>query len=188
MTVISGRTDGEGRQCCLSITGSHQESGRHPKRQWEVAKKMKSTFLVALALVPPVWAEEITFTRDVAPIFLEHCGDCHRDGGIAPMSLTAYASARPWARSIGRQVAARRMPPYHAAPGALQWPTTSRSPTPRSGPSWAGSRPGPRREIRLRCRSCRTTRRAPRRRPTSCGATPRPSPLRPAPISSAPSC
>ena len=54
-----------------------------------------------------------TFTKDVAPIFNNTCVVCHRPGSIAPMSLTTYEDARPWARSIKTKVSAREMPPWH---------------------------------------------------------------------------
>jgi hypothetical protein len=38
-------------------------------------------------------AREVTFTRDIAPIFFNKCTECHRPGEIAPMSLLAYASS-----------------------------------------------------------------------------------------------
>src|SRR5947209_4702902 len=59
---------------------------------------------------------EVTFTRDVAPIFFNNCVQCHRLGEIAPMSLLTYKDARPWARSIKEKVAGRTMPPWHADP------------------------------------------------------------------------
>ncbi|MCH7858042.1 MAG: hypothetical protein IIB37_14930, partial [Gemmatimonadetes bacterium] len=38
--------------------------------------------------------EEVTFTRDVAPILQENCVRCHRaGGGMAPMSLETYQVA-----------------------------------------------------------------------------------------------
>ena len=55
---------------------------------------------------------EVTFTRDVAPIFQRSCQACHRPGSIAPMSLATYEDARPWARSIRQRVVARKMPPW----------------------------------------------------------------------------
>ena len=55
-----------------------------------------------------------TFTHDVAPILYANCVSCHRPGEIAPMSLLAYAEARPWAQAIGRRVADGSMPPWHA--------------------------------------------------------------------------
>jgi len=63
-----------------------------------------------------------TFTKDVLPILQENCQACHRPQGlnlggmVAPMPLTTYAEARPWAKSIARVVQARYMPPWHAAP------------------------------------------------------------------------
>ena len=54
---------------------------------------------------------QVTFTRDVAPIFQKSCQNCHRPGSIAPMSLLTYEDARPWARSIKQRVEARQMPP-----------------------------------------------------------------------------
>jgi mono/diheme cytochrome c family protein len=58
----------------------------------------------------------VTFTKDVAPIFFNNCVQCHRPGEIAPMSLLTYKDARPWARSIREKVATRVMPPWHADP------------------------------------------------------------------------
>src|SRR5262245_34809236 len=59
---------------------------------------------------------EITFTKDVAPIFFNNCTECHRPGEIAPMSLLSYKDARPWARSIREKVLNREMPPWDADP------------------------------------------------------------------------
>lgn len=59
-----------------------------------------------------------TFAKDVAPIFQAKCMECHRAGEIAPMALTSYEEARPWAKAIKTEVAARRMPPWHADPVA----------------------------------------------------------------------
>ncbi|MCI0524185.1 MAG: cytochrome c [Acidobacteria bacterium] len=57
----------------------------------------------------------ITFTKQVAPIFQKRCEECHRDGGMAPMSLVTYEESRPWAKAIREKVAGREMPPFHAA-------------------------------------------------------------------------
>ena len=62
------------------------------------------------AQTPP---RQVTFTRDVAPIFKQKCETCHRPDSIAPMSLRTYEEARPWARSIRARVEARQMPPWH---------------------------------------------------------------------------
>ena len=64
----------------------------------------------------------VTFTRDVLPILQQKCQTCHRPGGdnytgmVAPMSLMTYDEARPWAKSIAKNVQSRAMPPWFAAP------------------------------------------------------------------------
>ena len=57
-----------------------------------------------------------TFNQDVAPILFRHCVRCHQPGQIAPMSLTSYQQARPWARAIKAKVRAREMPPWFTDP------------------------------------------------------------------------
>jgi hypothetical protein len=56
------------------------------------------------------------FTKDVAPILLKRCVECHRSGEIAPMSLLSYQEVRPWAKSIRQRVVDRSMPPWAADP------------------------------------------------------------------------
>ena len=58
-------------------------------------------------------AAEVTFSKDVAPIFQQRCEACHRVGQMAPMSLVTYEEVRPWARAIRRKVVGREMPPWH---------------------------------------------------------------------------
>jgi mono/diheme cytochrome c family protein len=59
---------------------------------------------------------QVTFSKDVAPIFYKNCAYCHRPGEIAPMSLINYKDARPWAKSIREKVLDGTMPPWHADP------------------------------------------------------------------------
>ncbi|HEY1303995.1 MAG TPA: hypothetical protein VGF24_10630 [Vicinamibacterales bacterium] len=56
---------------------------------------------------------QVTFTKDVAPIFQAKCEACHRPDSIAPMSLMTFEETRPWARAIKTRVAARQMPPWN---------------------------------------------------------------------------
>jgi hypothetical protein len=56
---------------------------------------------------------DVTFSRDVAPIFQESCQLCHRDGSIGPMSLMTYQQARRYATRIKLKVTTQEMPPYH---------------------------------------------------------------------------
>ncbi len=66
----------------------------------------------ALLLAHEVEPSRFTYERDVLPILEKHCGDCHRGGGIAPMSLLSYQQAFPWASSIKTEVLEGRMPPW----------------------------------------------------------------------------
>src|SRR6201997_4874521 len=67
--------------------------------------------LGATAQTAPPQAQ-VTFTRDVAPIFYRSCVRCHRPDEIAPMSLLTYNDARPWARAMKERVSKREMPPW----------------------------------------------------------------------------
>jgi hypothetical protein len=55
---------------------------------------------------PPTWA------RDIAPILMNHCVECHRPGEVAPFSLLAYRDAAKRAGFIAKAVRARYMPPW----------------------------------------------------------------------------
>ncbi|MBI3735804.1 thiol-disulfide isomerase, partial [Candidatus Sumerlaeota bacterium] len=48
-----------------------------------------------------------TYDREISRIFQKHCQECHRPGEIAPMTLMGYEEARPWAKSIKKEVVAR---------------------------------------------------------------------------------
>ena len=56
---------------------------------------------------------QVTFSKDVAPIFQAKCQECHQPNSIAPMSLISYKDVRPWAKSIRERVITRQMPPWH---------------------------------------------------------------------------
>ena len=57
--------------------------------------------------------QQVTFSKDVAPIFQAKCQECHQPNSIAPMSLITYQEARPWAKAIRERVITRQMPPWH---------------------------------------------------------------------------
>ena len=59
---------------------------------------------------------KITWTQEISRIVYKNCAGCHRPDGRA-MSLTTYDDARPWAKAIRDEVAARRMPPWGAVAG-----------------------------------------------------------------------
>jgi hypothetical protein len=53
------------------------------------------------------------YNEDVFPVFREHCGRCHVDGGVAPMSLMTYDDAFPWAESLRIELLADAIPTWH---------------------------------------------------------------------------
>jgi len=63
----------------------------------------------------------LTFSRDIAPILNRRCVACHRADNIAPMSLRTYKEVKPWSAEILKKVSTRQMPPWHAAPGGIQF-------------------------------------------------------------------
>ena len=61
-------------------------------------------------------AADLTFSKDIAPIFYQRCTVCHHPDDIAPMSLMTYRDARPWAKAIRDAVLTKKMPPWYADP------------------------------------------------------------------------
>lgn len=69
-------------------------------------------FLMAHTLT----AQEVTFSRDIAPIIYNKCTSCHRPGEVAPFSLTSYSEAASWAPMIAYVTSIKYMPPWKADP------------------------------------------------------------------------
>lgn len=59
---------------------------------------------------------EITYAAHVAEILNRRCVECHRDGEIAPFSLTAYDDIAGWEGMIAEVIEEGRMPPWNANP------------------------------------------------------------------------
>ena len=61
-------------------------------------------------------AGDPTFSKDIAPILQQHCQRCHHADGGAPMALTTFEEARPYAKSIKARTGLRwkrgAMPPW----------------------------------------------------------------------------
>ena len=54
----------------------------------------------------------LTYWHDMAPLFADHCMQCHRAGGIAPLRLDDYAQLKPLAKLIAHVTSERTMPPW----------------------------------------------------------------------------
>ncbi len=80
----------------------------------------------AVALLPTVVSlkaetvavpDNVTFSKDIAPVLQRSCQNCHRPDGVAPMSLVSYEDVRPWAKAIKQRtsIGPHRgvMPPWY---------------------------------------------------------------------------
>jgi tetratricopeptide (TPR) repeat protein len=56
--------------------------------------------------------QQVTFSRNIAPILFRSCAPCHRPGEAAPFSLLSYADAKTHARQIAAVTERRIMPPW----------------------------------------------------------------------------
>ncbi|TWT65901.1 thiol-disulfide oxidoreductase [Posidoniimonas polymericola] len=59
---------------------------------------------------------QVTYTRDIAPIFQQRCVECHQEGEIGPFPLLTYEQASGWGDMITEVIREQRMPPWHANP------------------------------------------------------------------------
>ncbi len=55
--------------------------------------------------------EEITYSKDIAPMLAENCASCHHEGGIGPWAMTEHAMIQGWSVMMREVVLNRRMPP-----------------------------------------------------------------------------
>lgn len=95
---------------------------RHSRPTPVIWSAFLTTLLVAVGALPAPspaqdTADEVTFSKDIAPILQRSCQKCHRPNSLAPMSLIDYEEVRPWARSIKNRTGLRDkpgvMPPWY---------------------------------------------------------------------------
>ena len=72
--------------------------------------------LLVLSAGSGAWAQDVTFTKHVAPIVFAACVSCHRAGGPGPFSLTTYDEVRRRATQIAQVTRSRFMPPWKIEP------------------------------------------------------------------------
>ena len=79
---------------------------------------MRAAGVIALVLIPAAASgQDVTFTRDIAPIVFDACASCHRPNGPGPFSLTTYDDVRRRATQIAQVTKSRFMPPWKVEPG-----------------------------------------------------------------------
>lgn len=76
-----------------------------------------ATLLIGLALCAAAHAiaqddQPPTYHRDIAPIILNNCAECHRPGQVAPFSLLTFEDVKKRARQIAEVTRSRYMPPW----------------------------------------------------------------------------
>ena len=59
---------------------------------------------------------DISYSDDIAPILMDNCVSCHRDGGIGPWAMTDYNMVSGFSLMIREVLRTQRMPPWHADP------------------------------------------------------------------------
>ncbi|HEX4538029.1 MAG TPA: tetratricopeptide repeat protein [Candidatus Acidoferrum sp.] len=64
---------------------------------------------------------QITFNKDIAPLFFQHCATCHRPGESGPFPLLSYKDAKSHARQIAAVTQSRFMPPWLPEPGEFKF-------------------------------------------------------------------
>jgi mono/diheme cytochrome c family protein len=81
------------------------------------AKCLSVAALLLPAAASAQSADGVTFHKDIQPILQRSCQNCHRVGGVAPMSLVTYEETVPFAGLIeyktGLRDRAGAMPPYY---------------------------------------------------------------------------
>ena len=79
----------------------------------------------------------VTYHNRISRIMQQHCVECHRDGGVAPFTLTSYDDVASHAGMIRRVVERGVMPPWFAADSA---PPGSKAKSPGHASPWASDR------------------------------------------------
>ena len=88
-------------------------------RRVDMIAGVAAVLCVAIGVTAPstsAQTDQVTFTKDIAPILQRSCQSCHRPDSIAPMSLLTYEQVRPWAKEIKQRTMLRHrrgaMPPW----------------------------------------------------------------------------
>jgi hypothetical protein len=59
---------------------------------------------------------KISYEKTIAPMLIDNCVTCHRQGGIGPWQMSSYEVVRGFAPMIREVIRTERMPPWHADP------------------------------------------------------------------------
>lgn len=87
-------------------------AGRTPK-----TAKTEAFGCILMAGPDAIPVSKVTYADHVASIIYKRCTTCHREGEVAPFTLSSYEDARKWAKNIARVTEKRIMPPWKAVEG-----------------------------------------------------------------------
>lgn len=75
---------------------------------------MKKLLLLVsvIVLATGLYAQNLTWANNIAPILYSKCTTCHHDGGMAPFSLMTYSETRSKMALLSDQVSTGKMPPW----------------------------------------------------------------------------
>lgn len=65
--------------------------------------------------------DNLSYSKDVAPILMEKCASCHRSGSIGPFAMNGYKKVNGWTEMIAETIRTKRMPPWHADPAYSEY-------------------------------------------------------------------
>ncbi len=64
----------------------------------------------------PKHERRISYVKEIAPLLIEKCVECHRPGGIGPWAMKNHKTVAGFAPMIREVILTHRMPPWHADP------------------------------------------------------------------------
>lgn len=76
--------------------------------------KVLCSFLFFWSIASPLFSQNLTFIKDVAPIIHNKCTPCHRPNEAAPFSLISYEDVSKRASFIKKVITSGYMPPWRA--------------------------------------------------------------------------
>ena len=89
-----------------ALTGSVSETVKPPLEGCEIQYPVRDQ---QLAKVPD-------YATEVAPIVMEKCAECHREGGVGPFAIDSHIMLMGWSPMIREVLLNRRMPPTQVDP------------------------------------------------------------------------
>ncbi|MBY0433538.1 MAG: cytochrome c, partial [Cyclobacteriaceae bacterium] len=77
---------------------------------------MRAGVLLLLLCSRLASSQPVTFFKDIQPILIKNCSECHRPGGIGPFSLQTYEEVSSKGKFVAHVTQTKYMPPWKADP------------------------------------------------------------------------